>query len=66
MFACGLATKLGIVVRCNTSIIPEPIRYLLVAYFVKYVSLLATTLSVAVRCNTAIRPESIRWALITC
>ena len=66
MFACGLATTLGVAVYCNTAIRRESVRCALVAYGAKYVRLLATTLGVAVCCNTTIRTESVRCVLMIC
>ena len=65
MFPCGLATTLGIIVRCNTAIKLESVRCALVAYGVKYVRLLVTTLGVAIHCSTVIRLESLRCTLMT-
>ena len=53
--ACMLATTFEISIRCNTTIRPESVHYVLVACGVKYVRLLATTLDIAVHCNTTIR-----------
>ena len=63
--ACGLATTLGIAVRCYTTIRLESAHCTLVACDVKYIHPLATTLNIAIRCNTTIRPESVHWALMT-
>ena len=63
--ACGLATSLSIIVRCNTAIKPESVHSALVACSVKYVHLLAITLNIAIRCNTTIRLESVRCTLMT-
>ena len=63
--AYGLATILGIVVHCNTVIIPEYVHCELVSCGVKYIHSLVTALGIVIRCNTAIRPESIHYALMT-
>ena len=66
MFACGLATTLGVAIRNKTAIRLESVYCALVVYEVKYVRLLATTLGVAIRCNTTIKLKSICCALMTC
>ena len=57
-----LATTLGIVVHCNTTV-TKSVYYALMTRAQLFVCYLATTISIVIRCDTAISPESIHCVL---